>query len=664
MPEPFGHIGWRQAREKARLELAALMALDRSAWVVWLTYLAICLYALTFAVLSVLEHESFNTHAFDLGNMDQAVWNTAHGRWLRFTNWEGGNTRLAAHVEPILFLIAPLYHLFSSPKTLLILQSVVISFGALPAFWLAKDLLKNDFAAVGFSVAYLLAPALETANLWDFHAVSLSSSFLLFAFYFIHKKRYILFFVFALLAMGTKEQVPLSVMLMGLYILLVQRNVKWGAFTTGVALVWVIIALGVIIPRFNPTQASPYLSRYDTLGASPKEILATFLSNPKSVLSSLSEPAKVEYVKSLFMPVVYLPLLSPLTLVFALPDLALNLLSSFPAMYSGGYHYGSVIVPFLIISAIQGTHLLARGAQRLSPKLSAGLVYILASLVLLSTLRSYVVSVFLPLADHPPVVTTHDELASRFIEMIPARAGVSANSTLNPHVSQREKLYLFPDIEGADYIFLDVTATPHPIDVPSLEWRVRELLQGGEWGVVAARDGYLLLKRGASETVLPEDFYSFAKAKDLDIRQRADVLFGDSLRLVGYNIRPSGKLHGRDPYASLTLFLRPELPLEHEYTIALFLVSDSGQIIKIHASNPTTTWYPSGDWAEGETVRVDLERVPLEGLLKAEIQVGVIKGTDPEDASARLTPVLSKKGSSLELRSNGTLVKLAELRAG
>jgi hypothetical protein len=197
---------------------------------------------------------------------------------------------------------------------------------------------------------------------------------------------------------------------------------------------------------------------------------------------------------------------------------------------------------------------------------------------------------------------------------------------------------------------------------------VDQLLQGGEWGVVSAKDGYLLLKKGGSERKLPEEFYTFAKAKDLDIRHRVDVLFGDSLRLVGYDISPRGKLHGSDPYASVSLFLRPELPLEHDYTIALFVVSDSGRIVKTHAFNPTTTWYPTSDWAEGEIVRVDLERVPLEGLLRAEIQVGVIKGTDPEDVSARLTPVLGKKGSapilSGELRGNGTLVKLTELKAG
>ena len=56
----------------------------------------------TFGSLSILKHERFETQAFDLGNMDQAVWNTAQGRPFHFTNWEGGQTRLAAHVAALL----------------------------------------------------------------------------------------------------------------------------------------------------------------------------------------------------------------------------------------------------------------------------------------------------------------------------------------------------------------------------------------------------------------------------------------------------------------------------------------------------------------------------------------------------------------------------------
>src|SRR3990172_917060 len=210
MPETFGHVGWKQAKTKIRLpasepakEKAALST--NSPLVAQLTSLIVALYALTFVVLTILEHDSFNTNAFDLGNMDQAVWNTSQGRWFEFTNWEGGHSRLAAHVEPILLPISLLYNVASSPKTLLVVQSVVISLGALAAFWLAVKKLSNDFAGVTFASAYLLAPELEAANLSDFHAVSLSAAFLLFAFYFVDRGRYVIFFVFAILAMATKE---------------------------------------------------------------------------------------------------------------------------------------------------------------------------------------------------------------------------------------------------------------------------------------------------------------------------------------------------------------------------------------------------------------------------------------------------------------------------
>ena len=46
---------------------------------------------------------------------------------------------------------------------------------------LARRVLKSDFAAAVFAGSYLLSPALEIANLADFHAVAFSSALLLFA---------------------------------------------------------------------------------------------------------------------------------------------------------------------------------------------------------------------------------------------------------------------------------------------------------------------------------------------------------------------------------------------------------------------------------------------------------------------------------------------------
>ena len=218
MAHMFGGVSWRKARQAAATpapvqeqEVVETTATVESTLAPALLGSVVALYAVTFAILSVMQHASFQTNAFDLGNMDQAVWNTLHGRFLEFTNWEGGNTRLAVHVEPILFLVAPFYALYSGPETLLVLQSVVLALGALPAFWLARRVLDNVFAAAVCGFTYLLAPALEIANLADFHAVAFSSTLLLFAFYYAYQRNNVGFFLAAVLAMATKEHVPFTI---------------------------------------------------------------------------------------------------------------------------------------------------------------------------------------------------------------------------------------------------------------------------------------------------------------------------------------------------------------------------------------------------------------------------------------------------------------------
>ena len=53
-------------------------------------------FAAGFGALSMLRHRAFETGRFDLGNMVQAVWFTAHGHPLRVTNLNGEIGR--AHV--------------------------------------------------------------------------------------------------------------------------------------------------------------------------------------------------------------------------------------------------------------------------------------------------------------------------------------------------------------------------------------------------------------------------------------------------------------------------------------------------------------------------------------------------------------------------------------
>ena len=80
-------------------------------------------YAAFFVYVEWLRYHTFLMHALDMGNMEQAVWNTAHGHPFAFNNlrikWSieatGTTTRLSFHVEPILLLVAIPYLVVSSP---------------------------------------------------------------------------------------------------------------------------------------------------------------------------------------------------------------------------------------------------------------------------------------------------------------------------------------------------------------------------------------------------------------------------------------------------------------------------------------------------------------------------------------------------------------------
>ncbi|MCA1554603.1 MAG: DUF2079 domain-containing protein, partial [Chloroflexi bacterium] len=117
------------------------------------------LYAITFAVISIRQHDAFLTHKEDLGQIDQAVWNSLHGRLLVESDDDHQSTRLTDHVEPSLVAASLVFLVWDDVRALLVLQAVVAALGAWAVFLLARDVLKDGgrltaWLAVAFALVY------------------------------------------------------------------------------------------------------------------------------------------------------------------------------------------------------------------------------------------------------------------------------------------------------------------------------------------------------------------------------------------------------------------------------------------------------------------------------------------------------------------------------
>ena len=613
----------------------------------WLATTLVTLLTLLFSTYFIFyltgRQDAYLTNAEDLGIMDQAIWNTLHGHLLHQTICNivsdtncyslQGITRFAIHFEPILLPISLLYLIWPTPKTLLVLQTLVVASGAFPAFWLARLRLRNEWAGIAISLLYLLYPAQQNALIFDFHAVTLTSALLLFTLYFMYTRRTALLFVFAILAMACKEEIPLVVALLGLWSMLLQRRWRSGLLLLLLATAWTGLAL-LVIHLSSPTGHSLLATRYAYLGNTPPQIAHTLLVHPLAILKQhLLDRAHRTYLASLLTPAGYLPLLAPWILILALPTLALNLLSSNPGMYSGLFQYNAEITPILIHSTIESIALIlwlvqafskaafletwplsrrggggadagrgplwppapATGTRPASflktspPALGTGtrpasflgtrppsrrggggadvgrgplwppapgaskhnehpqesppnltqlpplhkpsplskdltktipspgylhtlLLALLLIYILFTVVHQNYTNSSMPFARdfRWPHTTAHTHLAQRFIDLIPPTASVSAQTRLVPHLSQRLNVYMFPYADDrADYILLDVTGDKYPyFNAQAYTREVKKVLHSGNYGILAAENGYLLLERGLpTPGVLPYSLF-------------------------------------------------------------------------------------------------------------------------------------------------------------
>ncbi len=615
-----------------------------------LTVVAAIAYVVFFSAYLFAQQNAYQTHGEDLGIMDQALWTTTHGAILHQTicnivsdtNCLGDISRFSIHFEPIMLPLAALYYFLPNPKTLQLLQALVVASGALPAFWLASRRLRSGLAGLGFALIYLLFPALQAAVTDDFHAVTLSAAFLMFAFYFMLARNNVGLFIACILALSTKEEAPLDIIMIGLSVALLQRRWKVGGWLIALSVVWLVVAY-TTMSLASPTGHPALASRYTDFEHHPIQVIKS------NVFSS----SGLNYLRTLLGPVGYLPILSPLTLAIAVPALALNLLSSDPTMRTGIYQYNAEIVPTLIFATIESVALLTivgtwvinnalndlASARRVSAARMARIRALPYARIVMLTLTVIALLFgvyeqrghgYLPITVGFawPQTTAHELEANSIITQIPQSASVSAQSNLIPHVSERRYIYQFPyRAYQSDYVFLDVTSDLYPLEFQPETYvaDVRALLTSGQFHVVVARDGYLLLKRGPGVNLNPSDpyglpasFYSFARATDTPAHPLG-VMYGSSLELMGDTV--TNTINQGAAYLTVATYWRVVAPLTTSAHPELVFTSQDGTQY-VDRDFAATAWLPMARWQVGHTYVVRTEPISLSTIVTGPYTLG------------------------------------------
>lgn len=576
-------IVWARARKErvgAPTVRASLRLSGRMANIILALMLAA--YAVTFGGMSLLRHEALHSGGYDLGIFAQALWNSLSGRLLENSIMLDSPSLLGHHWSPLLLGLAPVYAVWSDPRALLVVQTLALALGAVPLYWYARRELGTGLALV-VAALYLLYPALQYVNLFEFHEIALVTPLLALALFFLFRKRTGPFLICVGLTLLLKEEMAFVAFGLGVYLAVVQRRRVLGLALAATSVVWGYAVIAYVIPAFHGGAGGYFFAeRYSYLGGSVGEIAQNALASPGRVIGQLATWPRLEFLLQLLVPLSFLPLLGSGALALGLPTLGYLLSANYPNQYSIEFQYTAPLIPIFLFALVGGVKR-ALAARPLAGLPTPSRAYMLAVPLLTAAVLSYVWQGPGPLsARFDPetyTVTGHTRTAYELMVLIPPEAAVLADSNFVPHLASRRTVYqagIVPDLRAVDYILVDESLPVHQSE--QAVWQ--DILPSPFFETVAARDGYLLKRRSEAPPKIARE-----------------IRFEDGITLSGYSVEGSA---ARGDSAHVAIVWRAEAAVTDRLTAFVHLRDAAGNLWAQDDREPGNGWFRTDRWRAGD----------------------------------------------------------------
>ena len=279
-----------------------------------------------------------------------------------------GFNLLGDHFQPIVMVVAPLFRVFPSAATLVAVQALL---AALSVFGVSRA--AREKFGVGpsraIAVAYGFSWGLQQLANFDFHEIAFAVPLLAFSLSALVRGRIKAAVWWALPLVFVKEDQGFTVAAIGLYLVIAgmraaarepagsgvtitsadpdgRRRIKAGQILLIWGFAWSFLAIGVIIPHFNPAHQYDYWSDGGILAPGGHPTVTGLIGQ-----FFHAWPDKLQTIVILLLPTAFIALRSPVVLI-AGPSLLLRFLSTDSSFWGTYWHYNATVMPIIFIAAI------------------------------------------------------------------------------------------------------------------------------------------------------------------------------------------------------------------------------------------------------------------------------------------------------------------------
>jgi uncharacterized membrane protein len=508
----------------------------------------------------------------------------------------------------ILFLAAPIYFLFQSAVTLLLLQTLALGLSAYPLYLIARKELPEDLSLV-LLISYLLYPCLGYVNLFEFHPTVFATLFIALTLYYMHENRFGMYFLFVLFTLLCQENTPLVIIPLGIYLLIIKRPFKWWFYTIIAGVAWFWFAEYILIPHFGKGTIK-FIYIYGYLGDSLLGVLKNILGHPMMIFNIVFTKLNLIYLNHILGPVLFLPILSPLNFLGAIPTLLQHLISMRGTEHTIYFHYTAEMIPFVFFASI-----FALKKILLSKKFRIRKDFLAPCLLITMIGANVILGPQTHVASYLKVLKMEDSDYAKeaILKKIPPGAPVAATFEFLPKLANRKHLYSLHHVVMGTYTLSDI---PYrlPDDTEYVladfwDWltfrssfydetsagRLRRLFNDRGFNVVDMTETLALLKKGAEKKY---ELYRVLEA-GAKLPKGPSMDINDDIRLIGYDI---DKSEPDKRIVSFQFYWKCLKETNRVYTAYLDIFDKEGRLVKEDPRFICYRVYPTNEWKRGEII--------------------------------------------------------------
>jgi len=434
---------------------------------------------------------------------------------------------LSVHFVPLIYFFAIPFKLWPYSETLLVFNSIAMISAAIPLYKLAFNSYQDRKFALFTTSLLLWYPTFQYIVMYEFEMLRFSIPIILWMLYFWQKKKMLGYYSFVLLAVLVREEVGLTIMMFGIYLILIEKQLRTGLITAliGVGAFAVITQTVMLSLRGGEGYQHIAMGSFGAFGNSISEIIINAIKNPLLVLKTILQPIKLANAFMFFLPLLFIPFLAPAILIAILANFGVGLLSESITHVSYMLFYISPSIPFIFYGFIKGWPrflvflerfpIWENRVKRSNNIDSAAMAAVLSTLLIANIFFGpSPISLQFWFKDLRPApfktqdfhysvynITDHHRISDEFCNLIPESAIVSAPHFLHPRLLKKKGAMIFPQLENfdgtlrAEYVLFDKTNNGLKKGSPSFFTQLDfDLVEKDteKWKLVSSKEGYYL----------------------------------------------------------------------------------------------------------------------------------------------------------------------------